>query len=289
MSTILVTGASGTIGRTVLERLAPQQRQVRALVRNAPADPVPTVDYRIYDLSAVESIDRALDGVDTVYLSCGNVPEQVTYETTVIDRAAACGVARVVKLSAHGAAADAPVAFWRWHAQIEQHLVSSGIDHVLLRPHFLMSNLLGAIHTASTMGMVFAPAGDAAITMVDPRDVADVAVAALTDPSAVTGVGRALTVTGGERVGFDRVASTLARALDREVAYVDVPPAAAREQMVQAGLPEMVADEILNVFAVLRDGGQAEVTDVVPRLTGHEARIVADYLGRQVSIGQPVG
>ena len=98
----------------------------------------------------------------------------------MIDAAAQAGVRRIVKLSARGAAIGAPVAYWHWHALIEQHLRASGVPAVMLQPGFLMTNLLGAAEHVRQQGMLFAPAAGARIAMIDPADVAAVAAVALT-------------------------------------------------------------------------------------------------------------
>ena len=138
MTRILVTGATGNVGRTVTSLLADNPAvRVRALVRDAVASASslpPTAELAVGDFTDPDSLDAALDGVDAVYLACGNVVGQVDHECTVIDRAAAAGVRRLVKLSARGAEIGSPVAFWHWHALIEAHLTASGIPSVVLRP-----------------------------------------------------------------------------------------------------------------------------------------------------------
>ncbi len=185
MTRILVTGATGNVGRTVTSLLADNPAvRVRALVRDAVASASslpPTAELAVGDFTDPDSLDAALDGVDAVYLACGNVVAQVDHECTVIDRAAAAGVRRLVKLSARGAEIGSPVAFWHWHALIEAHLTASGIPSVVLRPSFLMTNLLAVADAVRDHGLVIAPAAHARISMVDPRDVAAVAAAVLVE------------------------------------------------------------------------------------------------------------
>ena len=84
---------------------------------------------------------------------------------------------RLVKLSALGAEAGSPVAFWDWHARIERHLEASGVPWVVLRPRYYMTNLLGFVETVRSAGAVFAPAEGLKIPMIDPRDVGATAAA----------------------------------------------------------------------------------------------------------------
>ena len=122
MDTILVTGATGNVGSAVVEELGDRGLPVRAFVRNpdrAAAVLGPDVELAVGDFAEPASIRAALDGIEVVFLACGNVPPQVEYETRVIDAAARAGVRRLVKLSALGAEPGSRVAFWDWHARIE--------------------------------------------------------------------------------------------------------------------------------------------------------------------------
>ena len=102
---------------------------MRAFVR----DPGPArrqlgadVELAVGDLADPRSVRAALDGADTLFLSCADDPRRVGWETSAIDAAVAAGVRRVVKLSAVGAEPGSPVAFWDWHGQVEEHLRASG-------------------------------------------------------------------------------------------------------------------------------------------------------------------
>ena len=163
-----------------------------------------------------------IDGADAVFLGCANVPEQVDFECTVVDQAARPGVGRIVKLSAQGADPAAAVAYWRWHAQIEEHLRASGVPSVVLQPSFYMSNLFAATEHVREQGMLFAPAGDAAITMVHPADVAAVAAVALTTDGHD---GATYLVTGPEAITYTQVATDLST---RSAARWVTPPSRRR-------------------------------------------------------------
>lgn len=254
--TVLVSAATGTVGRRLIPLLEQRGAAVRAYDRTA--DPEPQ-----------------LAGVDAVFLACPNVESQVAYETALIDEAARAGVGRLVKLSARGAALQSPVAFWHWHARIEQHLAASGLPAVVLRPGFSMANLLAQVDTVRTAGVLPVPAADARVAMIDPLDVAAVAAVALTNPRIQSG---AYELTGPAAVDFTRVASSWAAAVGQPVSYVAVPPEQAVPAMVAAGLPEFVAAQIASVFAALRAGAQTEVRDDVRQLTGRSARSIDDFL-----------
>jgi uncharacterized protein YbjT (DUF2867 family) len=141
MTTILVTGATGTVGAQVVHRLSETDAKVRAFVRR-PADATLTLgDVELVpgDLGDASSIQRALAGVDRVFLTAPDGPDKVAHEQAVIDAAAAAGVELVVKLSALHADPDSPLPAFAWHGAVEQHLHRSDLPAVVLQPSFFMS------------------------------------------------------------------------------------------------------------------------------------------------------
>ncbi len=273
MPTILAIGATGTVGRHLVPQLVDRGLSVRALVRNPAADLPAAVERVVGDLADPATLGPALDGVDAVYLACGNHPAQVTWETTLIDAAAAAGVRRIVKLSAFDTAIGSPVAFADAHGRIESHLRASGIEHTMLRPTFLMTNLLAAAEGVRQAGAIFLPGAGAKIAMIDPRDVADVAAVALTAP-----VDPVLELTGPTAVTFDDVAAELSAVAGRRVGFVPVPDDAAVGQLVAAGAPEWFATNLVTQFGLLRQGTQAQTRDTVRNVLGREPRSVAAFL-----------
>jgi uncharacterized protein YbjT (DUF2867 family) len=276
--TVLVSGATGSVGSRLVGLVAERDADVRALVRRPAGVRVLAENPRIQpvfgDFSDPASLERALIGVDAVFLACGNVPDQIAYESALIDAAAGAGVRRLVKLSARRAAADASVAFWRWHAEIEDRLLGSGVPWVILRPGFSMANLFAAAEPVRG-GLLVAPAGGAEIAMIDPVDVASVAAEALLGQDRH--LGRRYTITGPEAIDYERVAAELSLVAGRDVRFVDVPPETAVSAMTGAGLPPFVAEQIAAIFRALRGGAQASITDTVAELTGRGPRTFWEF------------
>ncbi len=274
---ILVTGATGNVGGHVVRALTARGVAVRAFVRDpdrAARALGPDVELAVGDFTDRASLDRAMTGIDRVFLACGNLPGQVAYECAAVDAAAAAGVSQVVKLSGPVAAVDSPLIFERWHGEIEQHLAASGLPRVLLRPRTYLSNLLAYARTVAETGMLFAPAGTAAISFVDPQDVGEAAAACLT---GVGHEGRTYTLTGPEAITFERIAGELTAACGRTITYVSVGDDEARQAMTADGLPPMVADAIVAIFASQRAGSMATTTDTLRDLIRREPRTIADF------------
>jgi uncharacterized protein YbjT (DUF2867 family) len=277
MQKILVTGATGNVGSRVVHELRRRGVPVRAFVRGtdkAAGMLGDDVELAVGDFGDPGSIQAALDGTDGVFLACSNQPQQVEYENRVIDAAEAAGVRRMVKLSALGTEVGSPVAFWDWHARIENHLRASGVPFVVLRPTFGMANVLASAEAVRYTGKLFAPAGDAGISMIHPQDVAAVASVTLLEDGHD---GKTYTLTGPEAITFGQVAGYLWGALGCEIEYPSVPDEAALQGMVEQGLPEFLAGQIVAVFGILRSGAQERTTGTVRILTGRDPIGFAEF------------
>jgi uncharacterized protein YbjT (DUF2867 family) len=297
MTPILVIGATGTVGSHVVRELLGRGLSVRAFVRDR-ARAAAVLDAAVLDAAVIDdrvelaygdlvdpaSIRTALDGVERAFLCTPNHPRQAERETYVIDAAAGAGIGRLVKIGADGTQVGSPVAFWDAHGRIETHLRESGLPAVVLHPSSYTSNLLAAADTIKHTGRLFAPAGDAEVTLVDPRDVAAVAAVVLTEDGHE---GRTYTLTGPDAVTYHQAAQQLSAVIGRPVEYVDVPDPAAREGMIRAGLPDWMADQLVILWGQLRRGAAATPTDVVRVLTGREPRTVAEFVRDHAGAFQP--
>ena len=278
MTRILVTGATGNVGAHVVRELRTRGADVRAFVRDpaaaAASGRLDGVELAAGDFDDPGSLRRALDGVDRVYVSAADGPAKVAHESAVIDAAAAAGVELIVKLSAMHADAASALPAYRWHGEIEAHLRRSGLPAVILRPAFFMTNMLMVAAGVAATGALYAPTADRPVAMIDIRDVAAAAAAAL---SAEFHAGRTYELTGPAAVTFTEVADALAAATGRPVRSVDLTEEQARPRFEGAGHPAWLATHLAGVFGVIRAGGFERVTDQVRALTGHPARDIAAF------------
>lgn len=290
---ILVTGATGVAGAEVVRALLERGRPVRALARDAERarDRLgEAVELAVGDLADPRSVRAALEGVDELVLSCADDPRRVAWETGAIDAAAELGVRRVVRLSSIGAAPGAPVAFWDWHGRVDAHLARSGVPAVVLRSGPYMSNVLAAAEPVAHEGRLYAPAGEARIAMVDPRDVGAAAAAAMTTAGHD---GRSYVLTGPAAITYGDVAAELSTATGAPVAFVDLPDGDAVQALVGGGVPRAAAEHVVALFAMLRLGVAETITDAVETLTGCPPRafdaFARDHADRfaPVSVGAP--
>lgn len=274
---ILVTGATGNVGAQVVRELLARGRNVRAFVR----DPEKArklfgegADIAEGDFSDTASLRRALGGIEDVFLSSPDGPEKVAQEKAVIDAALDAGVRIIVKCSTIGAEVGSPLPPFDWHGRVEEYLEPSGVSSVVLQSCFYMTNLLASADQVRSEGKLFAPAGEGAIAMIDPRDTAAVAAVVLTSDGHE---GRTYALTGPEAITYERIASELSQATGEQVEFVDVPDEAARQGLVAAGLPAWLVEHLGALFPVIRKGGFENTTDTVRALTGRAPRTFAEF------------
>jgi uncharacterized protein YbjT (DUF2867 family) len=175
-----------------------------------------------------------------------------------------------------GADTASPVKLARWHAASQQQLEQSGMAWTHLQPVYNMQNFFRLAGSIQSAGAFFAPMKDAALSMVDARDVADVAAAVLTGDGHE---GRTYVVTGPEPLTFADAARHLSSALGRPVRYVPVSAQIGRSGLRSMGLPAWYVDDLLQLYAFYSSGAGAVVTDAVPRLAGHGGRSFAQFAG----------
>jgi uncharacterized protein YbjT (DUF2867 family) len=276
--TILLTGATGTVGGAVLARLAGTGVPLRALTRDAAkagALRARGVEAVVADLLQPETLRPAVAGAAAVFLATPIHPAQVAQARTVLAAAAATGRApRLVRLSVQKASHQAPMRVGRQHAEIEALVRASGLPYTLLRPQSFMQNTLAAAPTVAAEGAIYQPCKRGRLGMIDARDVGEAAARVLTDAGHA---GQTYTLTGPAALSFDDVARTLGEVLGRAVRYVDVPPAAAKAALRRRGVPEWVADALTEYAAAHSEGYSDYTTDDVVRLTGHPATPYAQF------------
>src|SRR5690348_1260051 len=290
---IVVTGATGNAGSEVVRALAARGGRVRAFVRDPErarqvlagnGGNAGNVELAVGDFADRRSVRAAVEGADALLLSCADDPRRVGWETAAIDAAVAAGVRRIVKLSAMAAEPGSPVAFWDWHGQVERHLRASGAGWVILRASWYMTNLLAAAPQVATEGRLYAPAGEARIAMIDPRDVGAAAAAVLSSPGHE---GHTYLLTGPRAITYAEVAAELSAATASTVEFADVPGDAARQAMIDDGLPGFVAGQLVAMFDRLRQGAGAQVTDAVETLTGSAPRDFAAFAADHARLFTP--
>ena len=275
---ILVTGASGTVGRTVVSEVRRTGKAFQAMYRGAEdAAKAPAgTQAVIADFADRESLGRALSGVETIFLVCSPLPQLVELESNVIDVCVQKGVRHVVLNSALGAG-DYPKSFPSWHRQVEDKLKATRLGYTILRPNGFMQNIV--MYNAPTIrsqGAFYAGLGDAKISLVDVADVAAAAANALRSPHDHTG--KIYELHGPEAVSNGEVAERISRIAGKPVRYVDLPHDVQRKSMLEAGMPAWQVDALMDLQDYYISGKCASDTDVLPKLLGRASTTLNQFL-----------
>jgi uncharacterized protein YbjT (DUF2867 family) len=270
---ILVTGATGNVGSRLVRELAAAGAPTRALVhrpesaRELQELGVATVVGAFED---AESLRRAVDGVERVYLVSPPGSDTLTrQQLPVVEAARAGGVRHIVKQSSIAAEEDSPPPIVAAHRQVEQAIEDSAIAWTHLRAHWFMQNELGQAGTIAADGVFYAP-DVSEISMLDAADVAAVAAAVLTSDGHE---GQAYLLTGPEALSYADVADTYSRVLGKEVRWQEVSLEQARDSMREAGMPDELAVGFPEIMNRYRAGGlTTSLSPWVERLTGRAPR-----------------
>ncbi|GCD97824.1 SDR family oxidoreductase [Embleya hyalina] len=279
---ILVTGATGSIGRHLVRRLDELGAPFRALVRDADQGRALGCPYAVGDFDDPDSIAAAVVGIDRVLLNgAGAVPTpdgrpqpMVAQQKTVIDAAGRAGVRRIVKVSvwhAHRGGRLAQGAHW----EIERHLEASGVEWSLLHPSGFMQNFLTGAGTFDDNGSLIAPAVDAPVSYIDCHDIAASAAVLLTEPR---GAGETFVLTGPEALTMREVADHLEGSLGRPVGVVALGAEDMAARLEAQGVPRRFADDVAHLWADVGTGSMAATTPAVEHLTGREPRTFVAFL-----------
>ena len=247
-------GSTGNVGGAVVDGLLERGRTVRAVSRR-PQDWPPAVEGFVGDPNQEHGLDAAADGVDAVFLMSGYAAEPGLL--------AALSDAHVVLLSASSAGlGGGGNAMAAMHLGSEQAVQASGLGWTMLRPCSFQSNLLRWRDQLVEGDLVRAPFGDVPVAMVDPRDIAAVAVTALTEPGHQ---GATYRLSGPEALTPGEQVDRLGRALDRPLRFEPVPDAEARDQL---GTYADAAFEIFRAHSELEGDVQPTVGQVLGRPPG---------------------
>ena len=264
---ILITGASGNVGKEVLNQIVRRGAPVRAAFQSASkAATAPSgVEIATMDYNQPDTLHSALNGIDTVFLVGPPTSNLALLERKAIDEIKRSGVMHVVKLSAMG---GRDATFPRQHTDSEDYIRSSGIPHTFVRPNGFMQNFV--IYNSSTINgqnAFYGVQGDGEVSHIDIRDVAAVAVKALTESGHE---GKAYTLTGPVALTNKRIGEILSEDTGREIRYVDLPIEQFKQALLASGVPEWSANALIDLQQLYRRGGARAVTDDVERLLGRK-------------------
>lgn len=264
---VLVLGGTGKTGRRIAAGL--KTRGLSSRIGSRTAEPA-------FDWNNDSTWDACLDGVSAVYLNYAPdlaIPGATDSIRSFVDRSRSRDVKRIVLLSGRGEA----------EAQACEKIVrESGLEWTVVRASWFNQNFSeGAFVEMVQSGQITLPAGNTREPWVDVDDIAEVVVAALTEPGHV---GEVYEVTGPRLMTFADIAADLSHATGRDIKYIDIPHADFLASMMQSGAPKDVVWLLDYLFATVLDGRNAHLTDGIQRALGRPPKDFADF-ARDVAAG----
>jgi len=281
MATILLTGANGAVSSAAIAALKGSGHRVIGLVRDAARAKELGVELRVGDLERPRTLEGAFDGVDTAFLLSPYGPLAPYHHSNALWAARQAGVRHVVRLSAVGAAHDAPTVNSRLHALNDAEVAASGIPFTILKPHFFLQNLLASAPTIAKEGAMYWALSEAKVPGIDVADVGEVAARILADPS--THAGKTYTLTGGTALTMHQMAAAIGEAIGKPVKYVPISITALLEGLNAMGVSDYVEVAFRDYMTAYSQGWQSAVTDAVKRVTGKAPRTFAEFARRNAA------
>ncbi|MFE7168008.1 SDR family oxidoreductase [Streptomyces sp. NPDC057616] len=271
---IVVTGATGNVGRSLVQSLAVAGEQVSATSRGISAADVPQgVRHHRADLTDPETLRLAFDGADALFLQNGGPSAHLLDPHAILDVAKSAGITRVVLLSSQGAATRPESASHGGTARaIEDAVTQSAPDWTILRPGGFDSNAYAWAESVRTRRVVAAPFADVGLPLIHPADIAEVAAATLREGGHG---GRILELTGPALVTPRQAAAAIGEALGEPVRFAELTRAEARAQMVRF-MPGPVVDTTLDILGAPTPAEQRMSPDA-EQLLGRAPRTFADW------------
>ena len=267
-SSLLFLGASGLIGSFVTPALIKAGFSVSTGGRRGLS--VGGASGIAVDLRDPNGLARAMQGVATVALVLTDAPDMQTLGLNAVNAAKAADVQRLLWFSSFGAKRDNQARFSKRHPVIDEAVRSSGIPYTILRPNFLMQNFAFFYgDVIRTTGTIFLPLGDARVSHLDLRDLAEAAAAALTDDRHIN---KTYDLSGPEALHTEEVAEQMGAATGRAIRYQPISVAEMESSLREAGMDAWFAEGLAELYGWTRDSGLgSEVTDNVEHLLGRKA------------------
>jgi uncharacterized protein YbjT (DUF2867 family) len=275
---ILITGASGNAGGAVLREVLKNGSGVQAMYRSK--EDTAKVPHGatavIADFADQQSLSRALEGIDTVYLVCSPVRELVQLESNMIDACREAGVKRIVLNSALGAG-DFAKSFPSWHRKVEDKLKGSGMDFTILRPNGFMQNLIAYFAPSiRAEGAFYQSTGNAKVSHIDMRDIAVAAAKILSSPAHHSG--KIYELNGAEALSYAEIAEKISKATGRKVQYVDIPANAQRKALLDMGMPDFLVTALLELQEYYASGKASKVDGTLESLIPRAPTTMDEFL-----------
>ena len=277
----LVIGGTGTVGSAVVAELESNNANYVVLTRKKEkadelnAKGIPTVVGTLGEWSTIES---TLKGVNTIFLATSPAADMLDLHKGLIDLAVKNNIKKIVRLSAEPANYSEGLYMYEQHDEADKYLKQSGVEYVILRPHYFMQNVFMHIKSAKSQNMFAQYSGNAKIPMIDVRDIAKAAFQVLTKDEFNN---QTCVLTGPSSIGYADIANELTNILGRNIQYMDLSYAEQKAGFKAFGMQDWQLNTVMKLFKKWADKGISEPTNDFETITNSKAtsieKFVADH------------
>lgn len=278
---ILITGATGTIGKSLVQQLQASNANFVAGTRDFSKTKsilnISDDEWVKFDFTDIHTFEKATENVERVFVL--GPPLTLNLEQVLIpfiDFLKQKGIERVVYLSAFGnESLDGYLAF---HSIMENYLKESQLDFTILQPSFFSQNFKNyEYENLMERGITFNVAGDGKVGFVDTEDVGKVASKVLTEKGHA---GKTYQLTGPELLSYHDAANILSEVLNKKIVYPNPTEEAYRVALKSGGAPDFIADYMIPVFGMIRNGTVGRLTNDVEKILGKKPTDLRTVLKR---------
>lgn len=278
--TILVIGATGTVGSEVVKQLAPSGHAIKAAIHSHKAEYLrqfPQVDIVNIDFANPVTISNALTGVDKLFLVTPITPDKDNITANILQEAKNKGVKYIVKLSVAGADSESGINIGRLHRKEEKMIEDTDIEYNFLRPTAFMQNFVNYFgETIRKQNAIYTSAGEGKIGFIDARDIASVAVQLLTNNDTKY-KNKSFELTGKEALSYGQAAEILSKELGRKISHIDVSEEEARKGMKKVGMSDWLIDDIMKFYGIIKSGNASQITNTIEEITGKRPILFSQF------------
>jgi len=275
---ILVIGGTGTVGSAVVAELKSNNADYVVLTRKKEkaeelnAKGIPTVVGTLGEWSTVES---AVKGVNTIFLSTSPAADMLDLHKGLIDLAVKNNIKKIVRLSAEPANYSEGLYMYQQHEEADKYLQQSGLDYVILRPHYFMQNMMMHIDSAKSQNMFAQYSGDAKIPMIDVRDIAKAAFQGLAKEDFNN---QTFVLTGPTSISYTDIAKHLSIILGRDIQYMDLSYEDQEAGFKAYGMEDWQLSTVMKLFKIWADKGAVEPTNDFETLTNSKPKDIQEFI-----------
>ncbi len=256
---ILVTGATGNIGREVLKLL--KAEDANFIAGTTSGDPIEGVETVKADFSDRDSLKKTMKGINTLFMLSPSSPESIKWGENVIEAAKESGVKHIVRSSGSFADVNSDLLIEKLLGTTDEYLKDSGVNFTITAPSSFMQNFITSLAADYKSGTIYQAADDAKISWTDVRDIAAVNVEVLLNPEKY--VNRTLTLTGSESFNYAEAIKQMNEVLGKETKYIAIPNDSAEKAMTDMHFPQFVIDLLISLNDSIKQGHFVDTTNTI--------------------------